>query len=224
MLRVIPAINCHLHDRACAERKLRTAEAFAERVHLDIADGVFTFGTSWGSPEEWKALSPKVATEVHLMVEHPEKVAEAWLSAGAKRIIVHYEAFPRTKGNPERLRVQALEHILKLCREYGAEAMLAVNPETNLAHLPHHLARFRAFMVFSQATPGPSGQKFLTSVLPKIRALRAQYPDATIEVDGGIDAETARLAKDAGADTVVSGSYTLDADDPRARYEFLRTI
>lgn len=224
MLEIIPAINCDEKDSECVEAKLKKAEEFADWVHLDVGDGVFSFSKTWGSPSAWKLLNRKLKAEVHLMVEHPENVAEDWLHAGAKRIIFHVEAFPKTKKNPEILRSLAAEKIINLAQKYGAEPMIAINPETKLEFFSHHIGRFGAFMVFSQATPGLSGQKFLPSVLPKIRSLREKYPDAKIETDGGMNAESIRLVREAGANIVVTGSFLFGAKNPKELYEKLREI
>jgi ribulose-phosphate 3-epimerase len=225
-LEVCVVINCPVHEGESAGKKLRAAEGFADWIHLDIADGVFTFGKSWGDPDLWRQLDPSenIKLEVHLMVEHPELAVPAWIEAGAKRIIVHYEAFPKRGKNVEALRRAAFADIIERAHHAGVQVMLALNPETTLEVASPHLAHFGHFQVFSQAHPGPSGQAFLKSVLPKISALRAQFPNATIEVDGGINLESAKLAVRAGANVLVSGSYILEGENPGARYHELKSI
>jgi len=145
------------------------------------------------------------------MVQDPEKVLEPWLRAGAKRAIVHVE----------RLKDSAFIH--RACGAYHAEAMLASNPETTSETLRPHLTTWSAFQVLS-VNPGSNGQKFLPVVLDKIRFLRAEAPHAIIEVDGGINLETAMLVKACGADTIVSASYVLDAHDPAAAFRELKSV
>lgn len=215
MLEVFPSINCHSGDFGCVKDKVRKAEAFAEWVHLDVADGVLTFNKSWNDPEAWRSLHTTLKLEVHLMVQDPEAAAGPWLEAGAKRIVVHIETIRNS---------EVLDRVLVRAAKHGAEVVLAVNPETPLDTLKPYLGRVSKFQIFSQAHLGPPHQKFLPSVLPKIRALRQEVPGGTIEVDGGINMETARLVREAGADIVVAGSYTLGSPDPKRAYEELRAV
>lgn len=228
MAEVLASINCDVHDEHGAETKLRTFAEVSRWIHLDIADGVFTFGKSWGTPDGWKkivqATKAEVKLEVHLMVEHPERVVQEWLDVGAKRVIVHYEAFPKTHSNQDKLRAKGFAEIIERCHHAGAEAMLALLPETSLKTAEPYLAHFDGYQVFTQAHPGPSGQKFLASVLQKVTALRTQFPDATIEVDGGVVYESARLAVAAGANALVSGSYLLSAPDIHDAYKKLSEL
>ncbi len=210
-MEVITVINCD--DVQCVSERVKAAKEFSQWLHLDVADARFTFNKSWGDPVAWSEIGKGVNTEVHLMVEEPEKAAGAWLDAGAKRLIVHLET----------INEQSLQEIKKSVEERGAELMIAVNPETpveNLAPYFKEVSRFQILGVY----PGPSGQNFLPLVLEKIKFLRQQAPDATIEVDGGINLETAKLVKDAGADIVVSGSYIFNSADPKATYEKLKGI
>ena len=238
MLHVIPAINCHFRDTDCVEKKLRIYEEFADMVHLDISDGAFTFGKSWDNVEFWKkihpvrnsppgvgAISNGVKFEVHLMVEHPERHAEKWLEAGASRVIFHVESLFHGHGRHYQMTAEKIiEEMLMLGLRHKAEVMLAINPETSLESIAPFLKKFTAFQVFAQAHPGPAGQHFLPSVLPKIKLLRDTFHNAIIEIDGGMDPETAMRAKDAGADTVIAGSYILNAPEPKVAYEELRNI
>ena len=224
MLTVIPSINCPAGEADCVEKKLRLAETFAEWVHLDVADASFTHNRSWGDPKKWlefnstaspvrNGISKGVKLEVHLMTEHPEWYLEAWLAAGAKRVIVHLE----TLVDPQTEVVELAER----CRAAGAELMVALLPETPLDQAKPLFGTVSSFQIFSQAYPGPAGQPFLSTVLPKIRELRAAMPRATIEVDGGINLETARLAVVAGADVLIAGSYTLGSKNPAEAYREL---
>ncbi|MFH1246489.1 MAG: hypothetical protein V1489_01785 [Candidatus Liptonbacteria bacterium] len=224
MIEIIPAINCELHDGDAVVTKLRKAEEFAKWVHLDVADGVFTFSKSWGDPEAWREMHPQIKVEVHLMVEHPERVVQDWLNAGINRIIVHYEAFPQTKTKTDKLREYAFAEITERAHHAGAEIMLAINPETTLVMAEPFFKYFDSFQIFSQAHAGPSGQKFLPTVLPKITALREQYADATIEVDGGIKLETGQAAVRAGANALAAGSFIFSAKDPKANFKLLRSL
>jgi len=212
-MHIIPAINCP--DLDCAIEKVRIAEKFFPFgdgwVHLDVADARFTPNRTWGDPSGWRKLQTSLNLEVHLMVEDPEIRVEEWFQAGAKRVIVHVET----------LREEELAYAL--ANQYGAEAMLAISPETPVESLKLYFEKFSAFQVLA-VHPGLAGQKFLPLVLDKVRFLREYYHTATIEVDGGIDLETARGAREAGADIIVSASYIFNAANPAQAYAMLSSI
>ena len=158
------------------------------------------------------------------MVEEPEKAVEEWLEAGAKRIIIHYEAIFNPglrfhEVNPN----EVWEEIRNKCVARGAELMLAINPETPVEMLSPLLSKISAFQVLA-VNPGPAGQIFLMPSLNKIKFLRGKLPNAKIEVDGGINPETARLAKAAGASILACGTYILKNSDPDGAYHALQSI
>lgn len=101
--------------------------------------------------------------------------------------------------------------------------MLAVRPETPAEKLMAYFKKVSEFQVLA-VYPGPSGQKFQTLVAKKIKFLRHEMPNATIEVDGGINEETAKLAKSFGADIAVSASYIFNSSDPKEAYEKLSLV
>ena len=213
MHKVIPAINCADKDVRCVKEKLRTAELFAEWVHVDIADGAYTFNRTWNEPMRWKTLENKLKAEVHLMAEHPLPQAEAWLAAGAKRIILQAET----------LNQNVLNAILKLARGYDAEVMLSIAPHVQLDTVKQFALQVKEFQVLC-VSPGLAGQSFQSLALDNVRKLRALYPDAIIEVDGGMDFRTARLAVEAGADILVSASFIFRSGNPVMAYEELLAV
>lgn len=229
-MEVIPVINCDTKE--CVVDRLRKAKEFSKWVHVDIGDGKFASIVSWGTPEEWQKLlaEPEFAelsVEFHLMVESPEMVLDAWLrtganpirgedplralgtSNGARRIIVHLETMTDSV------------YILEKCKKYGAEVMLAIGPKTEVERLLAHEHDFKYFQVLA-VFPGLQGQKFQDEALQKIKFIREKMPGAIIEVDGGINLETAKLVKNAGADIVVSSSYIFEAPNPKAAYKKLK--
>lgn len=222
-IEIIPVINCP--DFECVVRKLRIIEKFSEWAHLDIADAKFTFHRNWDEPQKWKEIGTKAKLEVHLMVEEPEREVKKWLEAGARRIIVHLEALEDKKfrGESERPELVA-EFIAGECEKHGAEAGLGVNSETPVERIFPYLDKFNFFLFLAQVHPGPAGQKFLPMILGKIKTLRKEFPKAKIEVDGGINPETARAAKAAGADILTSGTFILESPDPKKAYEVLKRI
>lgn len=212
---VIPSINCA--DVECARATIARIRQLADRglgntaqwVHLDIADARFTFNRTWGDPLSWPMFGEGLNLEVHLMVEEPEQVIESWLKAGAKRIIVHLEAIEEGfKVHPE----EPLSRIYTMrdaCAAEGAEFVLGINSETPPERLAPYLSIIKKFMILS-VTPGLAGQKFLSVSLYSIEWLRREAPHATIEVDGGMNPDTARQAKAVGADIIVAASFLLN--------------
>ena len=213
-MHIIPAINAASFEQA--REQLAKVAAFAPMVHLDIADGTFTKNKLWGSPEEVSSLVASgqwlvAHFEVHLMVSKPEDVVEPWLAAGARRVIAHVE----TISDPNR--------ILTACAAHRAQGVAAIVFNTPPERLEPFLADWQAFQVLS-VVPGKAGQAFQNEAVDKVRFMRERAPRATIEVDGGINLETARLCKTAGADTLVSAHYLLGSSDPRKAYEELTNI
>jgi len=213
-MQVIPALNCA--DVHCIIDKLHVVkEQLGDDawVHLDVTDACFTFNKTWGDPKIWREVVDhiplsNISLEVHLMVEKPEKVVEAWLEAGAKRIIVHVEA------------MEDFDLLKNKCKEKGAELMLSLIPETPVQKLEPYFEKCQSYQVLA-VHPGLAGQKFLPVALEKIKFLRERLPDATIEVDGGINVETGIIAKAHGANVLISASTFFDSPDPKIMYEHL---
>jgi len=182
-------------------------------MHLDVSDGTFDASNTWADPMAWVALKSPFALEVHLMVEHPETHADDWLEAGARRLIVHLET----------LTPQTLHEIISTAARYNAEVMISSKPDSIAEEYAPYLRDHSAFQVLA-VPPGPAGQTFLPFVTEKIRMIREALPDAIIEVDGGMNPETVRQVKDAGADTIVSSNYIFNAADPKKAYEELCAI
>jgi ribulose-phosphate 3-epimerase len=212
---IIPAINCRHFEEAV--RRLRQAKKFLPAggwLHLDVVDGRFAPNITWGNPSEFRFLAAEAVDlnfEVHLMVERPEETVQAWWQAGVKRVIVHLEAMSDS----------AL--LLAAAEEAGGAIMLAISPETPVETLLPYLASFSFFQVLAVA-PGLAGQKFEPQILAKVKFLRQRAPNAKIEVDGGINPETAQQAKAAGADILVSASYIFNHPDPSLAYQNLTAV
>ncbi len=164
-------------------------------IHFDVMDGQFvppiTFGAHFVS-----CLRPLTAAlfEVHLMTESPEAHFEAFVEAGAQRIIFHAEATAHSHRLVQRL------------RELGVQTGIAINPGTPIEAVKPLVDLVDEVLVMS-VNPGWGGQPFIEAVLAKVEALRAMRSDLLIEVDGGVDPRTLPLAKSAGADVFVVGSY-----------------
>lgn len=218
-MKVFPVINCENFE--CLKKRLSAAvtlfsDADSEDrwIHVDISDGQFVPAHSWDSVEEFAEIAhsnPDIKFEIHLMVKNPEGVTDSYLRAGAKRVVVQLESMTDSV------------YILEKCKKYGAEAMLSIMPPTEVERLLAHQDDFGYFQILA-VSHGYPGQPFQPAALEKIKFLRENIPDAIIEVDGGINAETAKLVKNAGADIIVSGSYILGNNDPVKSYKLLKNI
>lgn len=192
----------------------RLADWKADYVHFDVMDGSFVPAITFGHGL-CKALRPytELPIDVHLMVEHPETQIEAFAEAGANIITIHVEA--------DRHAHRTIQRIHSL----GCRAGVVINPGTP-ALMAEPLLEMCDIILVMSVNPGAGGQKFIPAILPKLRALRqwAQERGLTyeIEVDGGINPETARLCKEAGADVLVAGNSVFSAADPAQMIRLLR--
>lgn len=190
--------------------EIASVEAFADIISVDVMDGHFVPNITVGMPVV-KCIKTKLPIECHLMIEHPEKYIEAFIKAGAAIISVHYEATMENTGA-----------VLKQIRDLGAKASLAIKPKTKVEDVESLLDLMDCAVVMS-VEPGFGGQAFMPESLEKIRRLRELKPELDIIVDGGINAETAKLCREAGANILVAGSYVFGASDRKAALENLRT-
>ncbi|KKR89124.1 MAG: Ribulose-phosphate 3-epimerase [Candidatus Wolfebacteria bacterium GW2011_GWA2_42_10] len=232
-MQIIPAINCGNFE--CVKEKLEKAVKFSPPadggVQIDIADGKFTTHKTWNNPEELLAAGGQLSDvnlEIHLMIENPSKTIDNWFKTGAKRIIIHLEAIRKeAKGNPENNEIDIINFILEKCEANGVEFGLAINPETSVEELVPHLDKVKFIQILA-VNPGLAGQKFQPQILEKIKFLKnlnfSDYANTIIEVDGGIDLETAKLCKEAGADVLAAASYIWNSQNLKEAFEELSQV
>lgn len=173
---------------------LAVESAGADLLHIDVMDGHFVQNITIG-PVVLKSLQgkTKLPFDVHLMITDPDQYAPAFAQAGAQIISIHAE----TCAN-------LAESIAKL-KKLKVRPAIVLNPDTPITLLEPVNEQIDMVLIMS-VFPGFAGQKFIPEVLPKISQLRALHPDWDIEVDGGINPETAQLVIKAGANILVAGS------------------
>jgi ribulose-phosphate 3-epimerase len=192
-IEVVPSILSA--DVARLGEQVREAVAAgADRIQVDVMDGHFVPNLTFG-PLVVEAVRKvtDLPIEAHLMVERPELFIEAFAKSGASLIEVQVEA------------TTSLYRTVVSIRELGAEAGVAINPATSVETL-REIIPYIALVNVMTVEPGFGGQKFIARSPEKIRRLRVIAPEVEIEVDGGIDAQTAPLVVKAGATVLVAGS------------------
>ena len=177
---------------------LKTVEAGADWIHIDVMDGSFVPNISFGLPVI-KAIRPLTDKlfDVHLMIVNPSSFIDDFADAGADLINFHYEAEIHVDRTVEKIRAR------------GLKAGITLNPATPVSVLQNILPKLDMVLIMS-VNPGFGGQSFIPYTLDKVRELRTMAeklnPGLLIEIDGGMTADTIRSAVDAGVDVVVAGS------------------
>jgi ribulose-phosphate 3-epimerase len=145
-------------------------------------------------------VETKLFKDAHLMVSNPENLLEDFAKAGADAITIHSEI----EGD--------VGAMLEKIKSLGCKAGISIKPKTPVSEIEKYLDKVDLVLVMS-VEPGFGGQEFMESALPKIKELREKNPDLDIVVDGGINADTAKLVKEAGANVLVAGNYIFKAEN-----------
>lgn len=185
-------------------------EGRADRIHFDVMDGQFVPPITFGA-DLVKSLRDLGTTmfEAHLMTQTPEAHFDAFVEAGCGSIIFHQEATSHS------------HRLLQGLRQKGVRAGVAINPGTPVEAVEPVLELADLVLVMT-VNPGWGGQKFISSALDKVAKIRARRPEIDIEVDGGIGADTIRLAADAGANVFVAGNFLVRSSSLAAGMQELR--
>lgn len=182
----------------------------SDMIHVDVMDGHFVPNISIGAPVT--AACKKVCDvpfDVHLMISNPLDYAEDFAKAGADIICFHSECDSDTE--------ETIDKIFSL----GKKAGLAIKPATPIDEVVKYIDKLSMVLVMT-VEPGFGGQSFMESTMPKVEAIRKINPDIDIEVDGGINAETIKIAAKAGANVFVAGSAVFKSENPAETIALLR--
>ena len=186
----------------------------ADWIHVDVMDGHFVPNITLG-PAIVSAIRPvtKLPLDVHLMIENPDSYIADFAKAGADYITVHVEA------------TKHLHRTIQNIKSHGVKAGVVLNPATPISSIQHVIQDID-LALFMTVNPGFGGQKFITNVLPKIeeasRMIHSNHLNVLIEVDGGVNEETAKLCKQAGAHVLVAGNAVYNASDREAAIRKIR--
>ena len=212
MIRIAPSLLAADYLKLGDEIR-RMAEAGADYLHYDVMDGSFVPNITFGQGVAKRAATCGLPVDAHLMIVNPEKYIDAFAAAGCKIITVHAEA------------THHLHRALQQIRAAGCLAGVALNPATSPECLRYVLGDFDLALVMT-VNPGFGGQKLIPGCVRKIAAIRGMLDeagcDAIIEVDGGVNTDTAPMLMRAGATMLVAGSALYGGPDAKAFIDTIR--
>lgn len=209
MIKISPSILSSDYGNLSSELK-RMEACGADMLHIDVMDGHFVPNITLGAPiVKCIRKSSTLPFDVHLMISDPYKYIPDFVNAGSDIITFHAEAD------------SDIEKTIDLILASGKKAGLSVKPKTPVEAVYPYLDKLSMVLVMT-VEPGFGGQSFMESTMPKIEAIRKINPDIDIEVDGGINPETIKIAARAGANVFVAGSAVFKSENPAQTIALLK--
>ena len=183
----------------------------ADWIHVDVMDGHFVPNLTIGAPVV-KSIRKvtKLPLDVHLMIDNPEKYIKDFAMAGSDYITFHYEATLDNTSN-----------VIKMIKDFGVKAGISIKPKTQPEVIKKYINDLDLVLVMT-VEPGFGGQKFMADCADKIKIIRKYSDSVIIEVDGGINRETAVYCKELGVNALVAGNYIFSADNMKEAIASLR--
>ncbi len=211
---------------AANKNEIKEEILFAEKcgsrfIHIDVMDGKFVPATSFGLQfvKDYSHIHSMV-NDVHLMIEEPWKYVREFAEAGADIVTFHYEACPND---------DKIEETIKNIVDGGANVGISIKPNTPVSVLKPFLTKVNLILLMS-VEPGKGGQKFMPESLERLKEIRALFEQITpekrpiLEIDGGINENSAKPAHLNGAEILVAGSYLFGHEDFAARLQYLENL
>lgn len=214
MQRIIVSPSILSADFANLERDIKAVEkAGADWIHVDVMDGHFVPNITIGVPVVKSIRTvTNLPLDVHLMIKNPEKYIEAFAKAGADILTFHYEAVAKSE----------ISQVIKLIKSFGVKAGMSIKPKTPANDILDFLQDLDLLLVMT-VEPGFGGQKFMQDCAEKIPTIKKSANDnLIIQVDGGINNQTAKICTDFGASSLVAGNYIYKSENYKQAIQSLK--
>lgn len=196
-IKVIPGIL--EKDFEEIKKKVSLVSPYVDTIQIDLCDGKLVSNKTFDDPEQFKEIIKNEEFELHLMVSEPGEIVDGWIDAGFKKIIGHIEGI-----------AEPMDFLLEL-KKKGVAVGLGIDFDTKVSILEDYLD-YIDFVLVMTVRAGFSGQDLIESALEKVKWLRNKRPNLDIEVDGGINPATGKMALEAGANVLISNSYIFSGD------------
>ena len=199
-----------------AEESQKCIESGADELHVDVMDAHFVPNLTLGPPIV-KCLHnalPNAFLDCHLMIMNPLRWVDDYLSAGASLITFHIEAVNSRDD---------VKQIIEKIHAKGKKVGISIKPKTPVSEIEEFIPLVDRVLVMT-VEPGFGGQSFMSDMMPKVKEIREKYPEKDIQVDGGITDKTFPIAKEAGANSFVAGSYVFKAKDYSEPIQLLKKL
>lgn len=205
-LKIAPSILSA--DFGDLNREIAEVEPYSDLIHVDVMDGHFVSNITIG-PTVVKWIKSSKPLDVHLMIENPEDYIDDFAKAGASSLTVHAEAS------------DDLPTLVRAVKALGVKAAVSIRPKTAV-HALREVIDLLDMVLVMTVEPGFAGQEFMEDMMSKVKEIRETRADLDIQVDGGINEETAKVAVAAGANVLVAGSYIFKSENRIKAIESLR--